>query len=89
MRMHVRVSPASSHTKVGGRYGSTDPPILLVRVRAPAVDGKANAAVIAAVALAFGVTRSEVGVISGHTSRHKVLEVAGADTATLHALLAR
>jgi uncharacterized protein YggU (UPF0235/DUF167 family) len=88
MRMHVRVSPGSSHTKVGGRYGSTDPPTLLVRVRAPAVDGKANAAVIAAVALAFGVKRSEVGVISGHSGRIKVLEVAGADPATLRSLLA-
>jgi uncharacterized protein YggU (UPF0235/DUF167 family) len=87
MRMRVRVSPAWCHTKVGGRDGSTEPPILLVRVRAPAVAGKANDAVMAAVALAFGVTRSEVGVVSGHSGRHKVLEVAGADPATLHALL--
>jgi hypothetical protein len=39
--------------------------VLIVRVNAPAVDGRANVAVIEAVAKAFGVKRREVDVVAG------------------------
>ncbi len=42
--LEIRVRPNASHNKVGGTAG--DPPRLVVAVQAPAVDGKANAAVI-------------------------------------------
>jgi uncharacterized protein YggU (UPF0235/DUF167 family) len=87
MRVSVRVAPGSSRTEVGGRYGTTDPPVLIVRVHAPAVDGKANVAVTEAVAIAFEVKRSAVRLIAGRASRNKVIEVRGGDPATLTSLL--
>ncbi len=69
----VRVKPGSSRTRVGGSYG--DPPALVVAVNAPAVDGRATEAVLKALAKALGVRRSEVSLVSGHTSRTKIIEV--------------
>jgi len=48
---------------------------LAVAVSARAVDGAATAAVLQAVADAFGVRRRDVTLISGATSRTKVLDV--------------
>ena len=69
----VRVRPGSSRTQVGGAYG--DPPALVVAVHAPAVDGRANEAVIAALAEEFGVRPRDVRLVSGQTSRTKIVAV--------------
>lgn len=50
--------------------------------------GEATAATLAAVAVAFGVSRSDVTLLSGVRSRSKIIEVAGADPALLDRLLA-
>jgi uncharacterized protein YggU (UPF0235/DUF167 family) len=61
---------------------------LVVRVSAPAVDGKATAAALKAVAAAFGVRPREVTLVTGAASRTKIVDVAGADQAALDRLLA-
>jgi uncharacterized protein len=61
---------------------------LVVQVRARAVDGKATEAALAAVAAAFGLRRRAVTLVAGASSRTKILEVEGADPATLSRLLA-
>ncbi|WP_345205385.1 DUF167 family protein [Fodinibacter luteus] len=73
MRLTVRVRPGASRTRVGGRWGEAD--VLVVAVAARAVDGRATAAVRAAVAEAFGVRVRDVGVVAGERSRTKVLDV--------------
>ena len=72
--VRVRVRPGASRTSVGGRHGDE---ALVVAVGARAVEGRANRAVIEAVAAAFGVRRSAVSVVTGQRSRDKVLFVAG------------
>lgn len=72
MRVRLRVKPGASHTRVGGRYGEDQ---LVVRVTAPAVDGRATAAVLEAVARALDVRRSEVRLVAGATARTKTVEV--------------
>ncbi len=68
----------------GGHDGA-----LVVRVTAPAVDGRATAAALSALADAFGVRRRAVTLVAGATSRTKIVNVAGADPADLDRLLAR
>jgi uncharacterized protein YggU (UPF0235/DUF167 family) len=85
--MTVRVYPGARRTQVGGRYGSDDPPVLVVRVTAPAVEGRANRAVIEALASALQVRRGCVKVVAGASSRTKVVEVVGADPALAERLL--
>ena len=87
MRVVVRVQPSAKRTRVGGRYGDQEPPVLKVRVTAPAVDGKANAAVVAAVADALGLPAHAVRIVAGATNRTKTLAVEGADAAVLQQLL--
>ncbi len=77
-RVPVRVKPGTSRIGVGGVWGD-DPPRLVVAVSARAVDGKANRAVIDAMAGAFGIRRSKVRIVSGDTSRSKLIEVDGPD----------
>jgi uncharacterized protein YggU (UPF0235/DUF167 family) len=69
---------------VGERAGA-----IVIRVTAPPVDGKANAALCAFVARAAGVPPSRVSVVRGTTSRDKVVRVEGADAAAVRAALLR
>ena len=83
LRVPLRVRPGAGRTRVGGSHGGA----LVVRVSAPAVDGRATEAALAAVAAAFGVRRSAVTLVTGATSRSKVVAVEGADAAVLEQLL--
>jgi uncharacterized protein len=84
VRIAIRVRPGSAHPGTGGEHDGA----LVVRVSARAVDGKATEAALATVAKAFGVRRSAVSLVSGATSRTKVIDVAGGDPDVLKALLA-
>jgi uncharacterized protein YggU (UPF0235/DUF167 family) len=87
MHVTIRVYPRARTTRVGGRYGTGEPPVLIVRVSAPAADGRANLAAIRAVAKDFGVPTSAVRLATGARHRTKILEVAGADPDRLEQLL--
>ncbi|MEZ5115604.1 MAG: DUF167 domain-containing protein [Candidatus Nanopelagicales bacterium] len=72
-RVAVRVKPGASRTRVGGSYGPGR--ALVVAVTARAVDGAATRACLRAVAEAVGVRPRQVRLVSGPTSRDKVLEI--------------
>lgn len=63
--------------------------MLVVRVKEGALDGKANEAMLKALASAVGVGRGELRILAGHTSRTKVVEITGADPAAIAKLLGR
>jgi len=69
---------------VGGEHAGA----LVVRVSARAVDGRATAAALAAVAEAFGVRPYAVTLVAGTSSRTKIFEIVGGDPAVLDRLLA-
>ena len=62
---------------------------VVVRVTAPPVDGKANAALCALIAKAAGVPGSHVEVVRGQTSRDKVVRVDGVTAEALRSALLR
>jgi uncharacterized protein (TIGR00251 family) len=73
----VRVKPGASRTAVGGRYDGEFGAALVVAVEAPPVEGKANDAVVRAVADAFGLRRRDVELTTLTTSRNKRLRLTG------------
>jgi uncharacterized protein (TIGR00251 family) len=79
----VRVQPRARRNAVVGRVGDA----LKVSVTAPPEDGRANEAVVELLAETFGVKRRQVEIVSGATSRDKVVRVSGVTRASLEAAL--
>ena len=73
--IEIRVRPNSSRNKVGGIAGN--PPRLIVAVQAPAVDGKANEAVIKELAKAFDCRARDFTIVFGELGRDKRVLVQG------------
>jgi hypothetical protein len=72
--LRVRVQPRAARAAIGDwRADGT----LTVRVTAPPVEGRANAAVGALLAAALGVPASTVRVVHGEHGRDKLVRVAG------------
>ena len=71
----IRVRPNSSKNAVGGQAGN--PPRLVIQVQSPPEDGKANEAVIKALAKALNVKPKDISIIYGQTNRDKRVQVTG------------
>jgi uncharacterized protein (TIGR00251 family) len=71
----LHIQPAAKKTEVVGPHGDA----LKIRLAAPPVDGKANAALLKFIAAQLGVSKNSVTLISGDTARAKRLRVAGVD----------
>jgi len=70
--LHLRVQPKASRDAFAGPYGEG---AYKVTITAPPVGGKANAHLIGYLAKQFGVSRSQVHLICGETSRSKTLRL--------------
>ena len=79
----VRVQPGAKKDAVVGPHGGA----MKIALSAPPVDGKANEALIAFVAERVGLPRARVSLVSGMTSRSKVLRVTGKSAAEVRAAL--
>ncbi len=67
----VRVKPGSSR----GPLVQTTDDGLVVFLRERAVEGKANAALIATLAAHYGVAKSRVSIVGGHSARIKRVRI--------------
>lgn len=67
----VRVIPRASRSEVVGEHDGS----LKVKLASPPVDGAANAELIKMLAKRFGVSRADVEIISGETSRNKRIKI--------------
>jgi uncharacterized protein len=72
-RICLYVQPGASKTQIVGTHDG----LTKVRVAAPPVDGAANQALVEFVAKRLRIPESRVRVVSGLTSRRKVLEIDG------------
>jgi uncharacterized protein (TIGR00251 family) len=70
MKIQVKVKP-NSRTEEVSREGE----ILIVKVKEPPKEGKANQAVIKLLAEHFGVPQSQVTILSGFKSKNKVVKI--------------
>lgn len=80
MKIQVKAKPGAKHAEVRvekteGLFTKGGEPRFTVAVKEPAVDGRANRAIAEALAEYFKVPVSRVRIVSGFTSREKVVEV--------------
>ena len=69
--LFCHIQPGASRDEFAGRHGER----LKIRLRAAAVDGKANAALAGCLAKRFGVKKAAVELSSGAQSRQKTLRI--------------
>jgi len=82
-RIAVRVTPRAASDRIVGWAGDE----LRVRVTAPPVDGRANAAFVRLLAEALGLSAGRVRVVAGATARRKLIEIQGLGAAELRSRL--
>jgi len=79
----VRVIPRASRNEVEGITGNA----LKVRVTAPPVEGAANKALIELLAERLKIRKSQIEIVAGQTSQHKMISVVGLGPSEVEARL--
>ena len=69
----VRVHPRARKNAVIGKFGDA----LKISLTSPPLEGRANQACIEFLAAFFGIPRSAVAIVTGETSRNKVVRISG------------
>lgn len=69
----LHVQPGAKRSELSGLHGDA----LKIRLAAPPVEGRANAALLKFVAALFEVPLRQVTLKQGGQSRHKIIEVVG------------
>ena len=83
--LHLRARPGAKTTALQAATDGT----LTVRLKALAQDGQANACLLAYLAEVFGVSKSSVEQLIGHTAPFKKVRIVGVDEVAGQAMLAR
>ena len=84
LTLKIRVIPKAKKTAFSGRRDDE----LVLRLNAPALEGKANRAAIEFLSGFFGVAKSAVSLVSGEKSRHKIFQIVGLNSSDLERKLA-
>ena len=69
----LHVQPGAKRSEIAGLHGDA----LKIRLAAPAIEGRANEALLRFIAECFGVPQRNVQLRQGAQSRHKRVEVRG------------
>ncbi|MEK7833575.1 MAG: DUF167 domain-containing protein [Acidobacteriota bacterium] len=69
----IRVQPRASRSDIAGELEGA----LKIRLAAPPVDGEANEELVRFLSKLFGVTRAQIVIRSGQTSRNKLIVIDG------------
>ena len=85
MRVHLKVKPKASRISLA--LISADSATLEITVTQQPVRGAATKAAVLALAEAMGVAQSRIRLVSGQSSRYKVVEILPEDQPKLEQLL--
>jgi uncharacterized protein (TIGR00251 family) len=73
LTLTLHIQPNAKQSSIAGPHGDA----LKIRIAAPAVDNRANAALVEFLSEELGVPRSSITIRRGATSRRKIVEVTG------------
>lgn len=82
--LELKTIPNAPRDEIAGWLGDA----LKVKVHAPALEGRANDALLEFLADKLGVHRRDVTLVRGDKSRHKVVRIAGLTLAEVRTRLA-
>ena len=68
---HIHLCPNAKRDEVCGMFGDR----IKIAISAPAVDGKANEALIKFLSKHIGVAKSDISIVKGLTSRDKTISI--------------
>ena len=71
MKISIRVTPKAKGDEILGWKND----VLRIRVKAPPVDGRANAALVRLLAETLGVPKSSIRIVAGLADRRKTVEI--------------
>ncbi len=78
-QISVKVMPNAPRDEIAGRLGDA----VKIRIHAPALEGRANEALISFLAKRLALTRRAITVARGERSAHKVLRIEGLGAAEI------
>jgi uncharacterized protein (TIGR00251 family) len=81
----VRVIPRSSKSEIVGEFDNA----LKVKLNSPPVDGAANTELIKLLAKEFDVSKNQVEILSGTTSKSKQVKISGVKKNALPEIFSR
>jgi len=73
LTLKIKVEPRSSKSAIVGPYGDA----LKVKLTSPPVEGKANKELIALLSKELKIPKKDIEIISGQSSKNKVLKIIG------------
>ena len=79
----LHIQPGAKRSEIAGVHGEA----LKIRLAAPPVDGKANAALLEFLAAALAIAKSRLTLVAGQTSRSKRVAVHGLAVAEIRSRL--
>jgi uncharacterized protein (TIGR00251 family) len=83
-RLRIRVIPNAKKNEFGGsREGE-----IILRLSAPALEGKANRAAVDFLSQFLSVPKAAISIVAGEKSRHKIFEVLGLEAGQIESKLA-
>ena len=78
--LKVLVRPKSTQKKL---IFDVNPDALVVNLKSPAREGKANAELLRRLSKALGISTGDIRIVAGHKSKEKILLIAGMNLETL------
>ncbi len=70
IKLNIKVIPNAKKNEIMNRNGTT-----VIKINAPAIDGKANQALVKFLSKHYNVRKSDVKILKGEKSRYKVVEI--------------
>ena len=78
-RIAFRIIPNAKKTEYAGVYGDA----VKIRLSSPPLEGKANAELLRFLSKSLGVSKNEIKIVAGETSRNKLLSLENFDLAAI------
>jgi uncharacterized protein len=75
VKIDVKITANASHSQIVSWLGER----LKIKVKAPAVEGKANAELLRFLAEKLGVRANQLRIVRGETARQKIISIEGVD----------